>query len=360
MEKLNKLVRWVYARARTSSQLSEGAAVVSRIVTGLFILALGLPYGSFMANIPDGLFQPSPFSITAVATGFPDTGFFLILEVICILSALAMVWGIRARWAGFAFVVAFFLLKSYLFSLGKIDHSVFLPVTVLCLSLTNAGCYAALVPDKPWKFTAIGPTLLAICLCFGMFTAGIPKLFYWVDFDLGTSGFLSWFNAGYFNQRQDIPLAELVFALPPFVLELMDYSATFLELIAFVCLIWSPRSWRGWLTVICLFHAANVLLLAINFKVHVVAYLPFLLTPLLLDFKVARSWLYTLGTVATLFVMYLLYQRFSVDLAPGAAFADPYSVIRPSLYATMLMWGIMVGLGVAAVLKSSTKSEAAG
>lgn len=41
-------------------------------------------------------------------------------------------------------------------------------------------------------------SFLGILIAFGFLTAGWAKAFSWIDFDLTTSGFLSWFYSGYF------------------------------------------------------------------------------------------------------------------------------------------------------------------
>jgi len=60
----------------------------------------------------------------------------------------------------------------------------------------------------------------------------------------------------------------------------MDYAAVCFELSALVFLLAGQRYWRGWLTVACLFHLTNVMIPDVNFKVHMLVYPPFLISPL--------------------------------------------------------------------------------
>lgn len=337
MSRIEQLFRWVYLRIEANTRLTTEQTVLARLLVGSGILWFHLCYASHLAGLPDGLFQPSPYSFTALLRGFPGVEFFLFWEVVQIIALAAIVLGLRARWAGWAFCLAYVILSSFKYSLGKIDHSIFVVLVIFCLSLTNWGCRAALLPDRRWKFPRLGPALLAILLCWGMFTAGLPKLAYWVDFDLDTSGFLSWFNAAYFNQGKSIPLADLVLALPPWVLEGMDYAATAFELLAFPALLLGRRSWLGWLTVAVVFHAANVLLLAIDFRLHIWVYLPFILGGFAISSRQLAGWHVCLGTLAIMVASSMIYARFTFDLAD---YGNPYRVFGWPLWAVLSLWSL--------------------
>ena len=189
-----------------------------------------------------------------------------------------------------AFLLVYIAGNSFQYSFGKIDHGgVMLMATLLCFSFSNWGTQNALVPDKPGPFHVHSSALLGIVLSFGMFTAGFEKLLSWVDFDLGTNGFLSWFYSGYFSLGRQALLADTVFYMPPFLLEILDYSAVLFELLPFVCLIAGSRFWKGWLLIACGFHMANTSLLNIVFMTHVPIYSAFFLYPLLDQMSFEKS-----------------------------------------------------------------------
>jgi hypothetical protein len=66
---------------------------------------------------------------------------------------------------------------------------------------TNWGVGYALIPDKEVakKQQRRVLAILAVILCFGMFTAGFEKARHWIDFDLTKGGFIDWFYSGFFS-----------------------------------------------------------------------------------------------------------------------------------------------------------------
>ena len=106
-------------------------------------------------------------------------------------------------------------------------------------------------------------------------TAGFGKALNWIDLNLTTSGFLSWFYSGYFNHGRDRLLAPLVLKISePLVWELIDTLAVVFELGALLAIL-SRQRWYAWLTTACIFHLANCLLLNIDFEMNAIVYLAF-------------------------------------------------------------------------------------
>ncbi len=119
--------------------------------------------------------------------------------------------------------------------------------------------------------------MIAVCICFGMFTAGYEKSLAWVDFDMSQSGFVGWWQMCFFlNDRKDF-LAPLVAHFPNWLLEAFDYMAVLFELSPFVMLVLGVAYWRVWLLIAGIFHLANVLFLNISFVGHVMVYGVFIL-----------------------------------------------------------------------------------
>src|SRR5262249_35858758 len=120
-----------------------------------------------------------------------------------------------------------------------------------------------------------GVSLFAVLLAFGMVTAGLDKARSWIDFNLGTSGFLSWFYPQYYDLGRHLLLANWVPRIPIWLLEVADYLAPALELSGFAFLLYSRRAWCFWLFLACGFHLANALLLNIAFTQQALSYLIF-------------------------------------------------------------------------------------
>ena len=127
---------------------------------------------------------------------------------------------------------------------------------------------------------------MGIFIVFSFFTAGISKLFNWVDFDLSTSGFLNWFYAGFYSSGRNELLANLVFLMPNWMLEVMDYCAVFFEVFAFLFLIYSRSSWTIFLLIAGVFHIMNTLLLNIPFSTNLFVFGVWILSPLLQKYKI--------------------------------------------------------------------------
>jgi hypothetical protein len=108
-----------------------------------------------------------------------------------------------------------------------------------------------------------------------MFSAGLPKLFQWVDLNLHTSGFLGWYLTNYFMLGRTFFLASHALKIPPLMAEAADYAAPAVELIGFAALLVSRKTWLLWITALICFHLANILILNISFHDYVLIYLVF-------------------------------------------------------------------------------------
>ncbi|MCC0177965.1 hypothetical protein I4641_13355 [Waterburya agarophytonicola K14] len=268
----------LWYKAEKSAKNNSDSLSKLRIFYGIFILLfLNLSF-SWIGEIPQGLFLPNFLSLSIFFNGFPHYNFMLGIEIILVCLGFCLLLGIKARWTGIAFIIVYIIGNSFSFSFGKINHGSVMFITfILGLSFTNWGVNNALVPDKrvSEKFEQRVLATLGVILCFGMFTAGLEKALYWVDFDLNTGGFLSWFYQGYFTQGRERFLAPLILQLPPQMFEVADYLAVVFELSPLLALLSGRKWWLLWLLVACTFHLANTLLLNINFIAHAPVYLTF-------------------------------------------------------------------------------------
>ena len=282
---MKKYLNWIefqlnflWHRVEKSANNDNNSLSKLRVFYGIFILVFIKLNFTWIGEIPQGLFSPRLLSLSVFFNGFPHYNFMLVVEMLLIVLGFCLLLGIKSRWVGIAFVIVYIIGNSFHFSLGKISHgSVMFLTFVLGLSFTNWGVDDAIIPDRPVSRSVEKRVLaiLAVVLCFGMFTAGLEKAINWVDFDLNTGGFLSWFYKGYYTQGRDRFLAPLILQLPPQMFEIADYLAVVFELSPLLALLSDRKWWLCWLMVACTFHLANTLLLNINFIAHAPVYLTF-------------------------------------------------------------------------------------
>lgn len=265
-------------RIAAATYVSESSLGIFRWLFGFFILLFNFPVFKSIANVPDALYNPPLLSLANLLNGFPGIAFFVVLDFLIAMSVFCFTVGIRAKFFGLLLAILLFVGNSFRYSFGKIDHGILHLVLLVCISLSGAGHYNALIPDPRPSSRAAKRSLavLAVFIVFGMFTAGFEKALHWVDFDFSTSGFLSWFYPGYFEKGRTSFLAPLVLTLPKWIFEFVDYTAVIFELSGFILLLRSRICWLSWLLVACLFHLANTLLLNISFIIHVSVYLVFI------------------------------------------------------------------------------------
>lgn len=233
---------------------------------------------NWIASVPQSLFIPPVLSLANLFDGFPGRAFFIALDAASLLSLVCLAIGIGARTSTVVYLLAAIIGHSFQYSFGKIDHSILLYALLGCMAFSGWGQHLAVLPDKKTKSDSSirSLSLLSVLLCFAMFTAGFEKALNWVDFDLKTNGFISWFRHGYYVVDRQFLLAHLVNYFPPLLLELFDYAAVALELSPLFFLLHSRKGWQVWLLIVCAFHLVNTLLLNIAFMENIMVYLVFI------------------------------------------------------------------------------------
>lgn len=287
---ISDLIDTYWRRVLAATAVPATSLSVFRWVIGLFQLLVYVPFVAWIDDVPHGLFDPPQFSLAYLVGGFPPAPFFAVLDIVAVLALVAMTIGWRTRAATLVVVVTRLVGTTFTYSFGKIDHTdIMLTWLLMALAFSDWGEHYTLAgalrqataapnPDertrrerRPSKPLAMFATVLA----FGMFTAGFPKLRVWVDFDLSTSGVLSWFYPNRLTLGRDGLLDDLLPGVPAILLELTDYFAVCMELTAVVFLLVGRRAWLGYLAVATAFHLANVLVLNIAFAGQVITYLVF-------------------------------------------------------------------------------------
>lgn len=284
----------------TATAVAPSSLGLFRWIVGLFQLLAFAPHYEWLDDVPHGFFDPPEFSIAYIVGRFPPSPFFTVLDIVALLALIAMTVGWYTRAATLTLVVARLVGSSFVYSFGKIDHTeLMLTAVLLALAFSSWGEHYTLPGalrrshasndnldhDTSHRRPSRPLAIFATVLAFGLLTSAIPKARVWVDFDLSTSGVLSWYYPNRFSLGRDQFLASLVPGTPRLLLEITDYVAVLVELTAFAFLLLGRRAWLGYLAVLTAFHLANVLLLNIPFSGQVVTYVAFagLMLPATID-----------------------------------------------------------------------------
>lgn len=283
---LNSIDNWlasVFESVKSSTHVETNHLAIYRVVFGALLLCYFLPSWSWLANTPPAFFKPYFFSFANLAENHLPNLVYRSADILAILFILMITLGIRAKAAFYGMFALSAVFYSYSYSFGKIDHhTTILSFSYLIFAQTNSGTKFALFKDKENSITTQNKAiaLLGILICFGFFSAGLPKVLKWIDFDLNSSGILSWFYPAYFLEKNQMFLASYVFHIPALLLECMDYLASIFEVSGFFFLLKGKKYWVFFLTTACVFHLANLLMLNIDFTLNLSAYGMFITAPI--------------------------------------------------------------------------------
>lgn len=284
---LNSIDSWlgsVSESVKSATHLNTNHLAFYRVVFGAFLLCYFLPSWSWLVDTPPAFFTPYFFSFANLTENHLPNLAYKSADILAILFALMITLGIRAKLAFYGMFFMSSLFYSYYYSFGKIDHhTTILIFTYLIFAQTNSGTQFAIFKDKEisMRIQNIAIALLAILICFGFFSAGFPKLLKWIDFDINSSGILTWFYPAYFLEKNQMFLAPMVFHIPAILLECLDYTAAIFEVSGFFFLLKGKKTWVCYLTTACVFHLANLLFLNIDFSLNLLAYGVFITAPVL-------------------------------------------------------------------------------
>ena len=352
-------LEFLWRKAEDASENDDRSLSLLRILYGLFIVLFATPTFSWIGKVPQSLFLPPFFSLANLFDGFPSYPWLLAIDISLIICTICLLLGVKARYAGILFSLFYIIGSSFQYSFGKIGHSTMFPVFILGLSFTNWGVYYAVIPDKKVSKQVQRRVLaiLAVLLCFGMFTAGYKKALNWIDFDLAKGGFLKWFYSGFFNLGKKYLLAPFVLLVPPRTFEIFDYFAVVFELSPIIALLAGRKWWQLWLFVACTFHLGNTLLLNIAFIRHAPIYLSFIpvssfLKTAQMQWSKAQIALFASTMTAVIAIHHLFHLSTSNSIVAMRLYALPLvnSEKELSLYVGLLVWILticLIGLAVA-------------
>lgn len=273
---LSRFDRWVDSGPFTARDLA-----IYRILFAVLIL-VRVPRFRIIDAYPDSLYHPPPGPFLLL-TGFPPAGTMVGIEIALSVVLVALALGYRTTMASIAATLLLLYGYGTFYSLGKIDHNIFLvilPGVLLfarwgdALSIDSvlarrraAGLRRAPVTTIPqWPLR-----LLAVLIGLGFLTAAIPKIFYgWLDpRTQAVRGVLQ--KEYYVNGRTDLLAPYALDMSSRFLWELGDIFAVAIEVAFIVCVI----RWRAFRVVIAaaaLFHLGVLLTMNIFFVSNVLVY----------------------------------------------------------------------------------------
>lgn len=277
----NSPVDWIETQISRSTQTDIASLCYFRVVFCLFTILFGWRSYTWIGTVPDAFFNPPMFSVASLFDQFPPKIFFQAVDIAIGVFTFTLLFGFLTRLSTLSLLILMIIGNTFSFSLGKIDHNALYLCVLLAMCFQNWGTMFSIDSllrsqrEIGEKEKSVDLSFLGVLISFGFFTAGFGKSLSWVDFDLTTSGFLSWFYDGYFNQGRDQLLASAVLKInSPLLLEFIDISAVIFELGVLLAIL-SRTGWYSWLTTACLFHLVNCLLLNIAFNANAAVYLAF-------------------------------------------------------------------------------------
>ena len=343
-QKLKSLHNSAWERVCRASSLSNDEIRCSAILIPLIFSFMMLGDFTWIASMPDALFDPPAYSPAILVNGFPNFIVLAVLQSVLALSIAFLALGKRPLLSGSIFCAVLVTLCNFEYSFGKIDHEILPIITVFCVAVGLASSQQKKSQLIERLFPVRAETLLALAITFGMFTAGFEKSTNWIDFDMSESGFMKWFYGGYLNKGRVHMLADWVPRIHPLIIESFDYVVVIFEMSPLLLLLLGrPLYWRLWLTFACFFHIGNLLFLNIAFILNFVVYLPFLLPKNLVKFvlqeKVKRALMVIIVIVAAWSVVSTW-----TDVPRPLSLLIKGTVMR--LWFSLILWGTLGACGL--------------
>lgn len=268
-----------------ADQWLREAYMISAEQLGLFrivfcltsIFVLGIPNYLWLGDVPGYLFSPPLISFSSLFNGFPPSWFFICVTSLLWICYIFLLFGYKTKLVSVAITVLHLVGNSFVFSFGKIDHSILLDILPFVLAGSGWGNSFS-IDEKRNEISQNSPwtvTLMALMVSFGLFTAGFQKVAGgWLNTSVSSSYFS--FISGFFKLDRDAFFAPYLSTYTnAFFWESADYMAVFLELL-FLILFFFPSKFRVFLILVSLFHLLNVLMFNISFSGYLLIYSLFL------------------------------------------------------------------------------------
>lgn len=247
-----------------------GSNYVLKYISILFIIWFETPFLGSSHEIADAFYFPPRYSLANLSNSFPNEFWVKILSIFNLFLLLIIAFSKKTRFLGLLWFLIILYLKQFTYSFGKIDHDFINLLSFFILCFYN------------WELTvknSVKPSplgLILLVLAFGMFTAGLPKAVNWIDLNLETSGFYTWFIWGYFTQDRTKFLADTIPYFPNFLTETLDYLTVIFETSLIFIVFFTKGNTKFfifWLYSALAFHLASLLFINISFLGLTIPYL---------------------------------------------------------------------------------------
>ena len=251
---------------------------IYRILFALIMLVMTRSqHYSWMAPFPDTFFAP-PIGLTMFFQGFPPGIVFYAFDFLVLFANICLLIGYRTRTASIAFALLMILGNAWIFSFGKINHTILTILVPLVLSASGWGDRLSIDARRrqgpPPERSSWPLALLALLVGLGMLSAAIAKVATgWLDFQ--TQAVQGHLVSSYFGEGRQMLLADFLLAIPsPLLWELFDIGTVLFEGL-FIFAVFSRYSMRVFCAMACLFHASIFFIMGIGFWANLFAYAAF-------------------------------------------------------------------------------------
>lgn len=257
-----------------------------RIIFCLYVVFFtGIPSFGWINEDLDYFFHPPAISLAGLLDGFPSRSFFMAVSFINLVSFFLMFWGYRTVVSSVVFSCSYIVGANFMYSMGKIDHTLLLFLTPVFMGLAGWGKYYSVdqwqkkpqlmkSPEGQPHRRALLMALFALVIGFSFFTSGIAKgIGGWWKPGLEAVRYHLYYN--YFVWHRVNYLAGYALLIDShFFWKLMDYFTLFFE-ITFLAGALHVRVFRYYLAAAVVFHCMVLLLFNINFSNNLIVYLAF-------------------------------------------------------------------------------------
>jgi hypothetical protein len=266
--------RWIFK----SYSIPAAGLACCRIFYASYTLFFAAGRMDWIGGFPQVFYKAPPYSFAALFTGFPPPFFFHVINLLFVGLLIMILVGWKTKIASIAFSILAVLATSFIFSLGKIDHIILFTVTPFIMAFTNWGSVWSIDGSQPSAKHQIESwpiTLLSLIIGFTMFTSGYWKaISSWLDLNsLAIQSKL--YSNFYARNRTDLLADYFIEIRNPIIWELADWAIVLYEIL-FIIVIISPVLFRFWISICVIFHLVVLLMLNIDFSIHMVAFAPFI------------------------------------------------------------------------------------
>ena len=274
---LLKLLTRLENRLHTTAFVDTRALSVFRIIFALYFLLFFQISYSWIGGNPDIFFIPPQLTIAALFSKFPSPEFFKTIDILIPMLLILLLFGYKTRYVTALLSMIIIISNSFMYSFGHIQHYILIELTLLLMVFSNWGRYYSIdyfneVQNCSRSRRNYSLSILALCIGFGFFSAGIGKAG-WFDFDLATQGVRTWLNRGYYLVGRQDYLAKFFIGLKNrFLWEILDYITVLFEVTFIAACFTNRKIFRFYLSLAVIFHFIIYLMLNINFSFHLIIF----------------------------------------------------------------------------------------